>query len=70
MFSYNDKSEVGTSVGFYNGSSFFPIGTHSWYLTHKCDNVVKELEPTMLKLSQVNPQTYELIVSQGDKMSY
>jgi hypothetical protein len=53
MFSFTDQSEVGLLVGIFNGSSGFPIGTQNWFLTKKCDNVRQELEPTMLKLSQV-----------------
>jgi hypothetical protein len=53
MFSFTDQSEVGLLVGIFNGSSGFPIGTQNWFLTKKCDNVKQELEPTMLKLSQV-----------------
>ncbi len=64
MFSFTDQSEVGLLVGIFNGSSGFPIGTQNWFLTKKCDNVKQELEPTMLKLSQVIILWF-LLLSQG-----
>jgi hypothetical protein len=55
MLSFTGISDEALLVGIFNTTTGFPIGTQKWFLSQKCNNVKKVLEPTMLKFSQVPP---------------
>jgi hypothetical protein len=53
IISYKEVEKVGKILGFYNGTSTFPLGYQDWYLKLECTTKLADFLPAKLKLSKV-----------------
>jgi len=53
IVSNKEVEKVGKILGFYNGTSTFPLGSELWYLKVNCNTKLTDFQPVRLKLSKV-----------------